>query len=800
MKRHHRIDNLRHARQRAAALRLLLHGLLVLTCLASCSITAHLPAGEVLYTGVDRIDHHKSDTVDAAVGEVVATALEVAPNSALLGSAYHMSPLPFGLWCYNGLYTEREHGLRHWLWSHFKSDPTLLSAVNPRLRAQAAEAALKDEGYFDASVSYDTVYASADSLKARVRYGVTYHHHARFGAITYMRSPYARIDSIISHTRQHSLLHSGDRFSAANLEAERSRIADVLQDSGYYFFQPEYIRFLGDSTRHDNTVDLRILVGVGADRKSVSPCTIDSVHFVLDMGAGLKSHNADTLRFVTVGYNGPQMIQTRYLRRSLGFKRHALCTPDRLALNKTLMARLNTFKYTTTELQLLRLASDTLVNDTTSLRLQVNATYNYPWTGTTEFGCVYKDNQQVGPGATATFMRRNLWGGGELLSMQLTGSYEWRTGNQSDDGSLINSYELGAKVKISVPRLQLPRLFRPDRENPVTSAYSMSFDWMRRAGLFEMIKAGASVEYGFSLNRYNTFTVTPIKLNYVSMVKRTGNFNRLISNYSSLAHSFEDQFIPQLQIGWTYDNSSRTEGTHRSTQYVSVMLAEAGGLCDVVMGQVGSHHKQGERQLFFQPFSQFVKATFELRNNYSITDDVKLASRILGGVGYAYGNSTALPYTEQFFIGGPNSLRGFSVRGVGPGSVTYYNVFGDSYSYLDRVGDVKLEGNVELRFPLAGSLYGALFADAGNIWRLRKTEGADADTYRDGETMQGNVFGQLATDCGLGFRLDLGMLVVRFDIGVPLHDPGNYYDRHYFNCSNDFFGNLGYNLAVGYPF
>lgn len=768
--------------------------LLVLLLLTSCSITEHLPQGEVLYTGVDRIVHHRVDTVDDAVSEAVALALEVQPNSALLGSAYRMSPFPIGLWIYNGLYTEKEHGFRHWLWSHFKSEPTLISQVNPSLRARAAEAALKDEGYFDASVGYNVVPARYDSLKARVAYSVTYRHQSRLGTIRYVASRRPRIDSIIVHTLADSYLHTGDRFSATNLEAERNRIAQVIQDSGYYFFRPEHVRLTADSTRLPNTVDLRLLIGVGADTRALSPCVIDSAHYHLDFGAGLKTRYADTLQFLTVGYNGSQQVRTKYLRQALGFNPHDLCTPGLISLTKALNARLNTFKYTTTSLQLLCLASDSLANDTTSLRLNIDATYNVPWHGTTEVGCVYKDNQQMGPGIQTTATRRNLFGGGEKLSLQLTGSYEWRTGNQGK-GSMLNSYELGAKVSLDVPRLQLPRWLRPDSKLPVSSGYSLSIDWTRRGGLFELVKAAGQISYGFSLNHYNTFNVTPLKLSYLTTIRRTVAFNLIVDDNPGLAHSFEDQFIPMFQLGWTYDNSA-SYAQRGSKQYANVTLTEAGGLIDVLMGEFGTHRKQGERQLFFQPFSQFLKATAELRHTQQLGSKLTLACRLLGGIGYAYGNSQMMPYPEQFYIGGPNSLRGFRVRGVGPGSWTYYSIVPSRYDYLSRIGDIKLEGNVELRFPLVGSLHGAWFADAGNVWNLPQ--------YNMPSTMgmQGwDTFRQLAVDTGVGFRLDLGMLVMRLDLGLPLHDPGKYTeDDRYFNRNHRMLHQIEYNLAVGYPF
>lgn len=784
--------------------------LLALLLLASCSVTSHLPEGEVLYTGVDRIGHDRVDTIDDVVAEVVATTLEVQPNSAFLGSAYRMSALPIGLWVYNGLYTDREKGLRHWLWQHFKSDPTLVSQVNPRLRAQAAVAALKDEGYFDARVTFDTLYHPHDSLRAKIAYDVTYHHHSRFGSITVIPSRSAGIDSILRHTQHLSHLHTGQRFSSSSIEAERQRITSTLHDSGYFFFSPDHIRFMADSTRLPNTVDLRILIGVGADAKALAPCTIDSVRFHLDHGVGLASQNHDTLSFVTIGYNGPSMVKPQVLRRSLGFNEGALYSPERIELAKTLLSRLNTFKYTTTEFVLLRAAGDTLNSELStlntplstqnSLALSVSSVYALPWQGTTEIGCVYKDNQHIGPGATVTAMRRNLWGGGEMLSFQLTGSYEWHTGYEPDKlrSSLLNSYELGSKVSVSVPRLQLPHLFQPNSEKPVSSTYSLSFDWMRRGPFFEMIRAGGSIEYGFSFDRRNTLVFTPLRLTYVSLVKTTDEFRVALSNYPSLKHSFENQFIPQMIASWTYDNASTT-AQRASSQWLNITLSEAGGLTDAMMGHWGKHREQGQRQLFYQPFSQFFKATAEFRNLHRLSRQFSIASRVQAGFGYAYGNSVELPYAEKFYIGGPNSLRGFAVRGIGPGNYFVAGAEKGAYDYLNRVGDIKLEGNVELRFPIAGILNGALFVDAGNVWvKDDQVLFMSQDTHGS-KGINDDFLRQLALDTGFGLRLDLGMLILRFDVGVPLHDP-NSSGPSYFNRRHGLLKHIEYNLAVGYPF
>lgn len=770
---------------------------LMLGMLVSCSVTAHLPDNDLLYTGVDRIERHMADTVDALVDEAMALTLEVPPASSLLGSAYHMSPLPLGLWAYNAFFPTRDKGLRHWLWSTLKTDPKLLSQVNPRLRAQAAEAILKDEGYFDAEVSFDTIYNLKDSLRAKLAYRVDFNHHSRLGSITHMPSASPRVDSIIIRSLHASLLHTGDRFSASHLEEEKNRLSATLRQAGYFFYQPDYVRYLGDSTLAPNTVSLRVLTDVNGDLKALRPCVIDSVFYHLDFGYGMKLQNFVNRGFMTIGYNGQQTVKTKYLRRALGFRKGTLYQPEIAERVKTNLSRLNAFQYATTEFQVLNPELDVSVPDpaldTLRLLLRIHAVNNTPWSGSTEVGVVYKDNEQIGPGVTLTAQRRNLFGGGEVFGGEVTGSYEWSTGVGRNQQGTLNSFEFGTKLTYSIPRLPLQHRLGVNRQSPVSSRYSLSVDWMRRGGLFEMVKSSASMDYSFSMGDCHSFTFTPLRLTYVRTLHQTARFDSIVSSNEALQRSLENQFIPQMQFSWVYDNASRRK-SDPSQQYLRVSVAEAGGLLDLLSGMWGTHTRQGERQLWDQRFSQFVKATAEFSNTLILTPKSSVVARLLAGAGYAYGNSSTLPYSEQFYIGGPNSLRGFSARSIGPGTSQLMGLSNaqGTHSRLYSVGDYKLEANIEYRFPLTGSLFGALFADAGNIWKF------DNGLVYIAETMQDNLFTELALDCGAGLRLDLGMLVVRFDVGVPLHDPNS--PGSYFNCRHAFFSQLGYNLAVGYPF
>ncbi|MBQ0057844.1 MAG: BamA/TamA family outer membrane protein [Bacteroidales bacterium] len=757
--------------------------LVMIMVMTGCSTTSHLPYDEILYTGVDGIDVNMNDTVDQSIRDAVNNALEVEPNSSLFGSAYKQSPFPFGLWIYNGLYTERDRGLRHWIWNKFKSNPTLVSQVNPVLRCKAAEVAMSDEGYFDGHADFVLVPNKRNERKAKIHYNVNFGRRSDVSSVEYLSGLDPRIDSIVAHTQDGSVLVPGKRFSASDLNAERSRIRQILSDSGYYAYSEQYVRYLADSTGGNGQIALRVINDFEADSVSLMPCRLDSIAIKLDYGYGLSHTDVESSGFKSILYRGNLGVKPKYLFDCLAAQKGQLYNPNIENRILTRLNRLNTFKYNSVEWEPLGVDQDTV-----SMLMRVYSTYIMPWSGSVELKGAYKDNNQVGPGLMFEAQRRNIFGGGELLSFELNLGYEWNTGKHTigEQDGLLNSYEFGGRVSIAVPRLQLP--FHFDRDNPVTTTYSISANVMRRSGFFQMMKTTFGINYSFSSNKLSTHTITPFQLTYTSLISSTAQFQDIVSNNRVLKQSFANIFIPSIRYTYLFDNTESSRS--RIGQWIQFSVCEAGGLIDFLMGHVGSRREQGERQLLWQKFSQFAKVSLDVRNYTDLGHRHVLATRLFGGLAYAYGNSTTIPYSEQFFIGGSNSLRGFSIRGIGPGRFDPGDV---KYAYMDRTGDVKLEANVEWRFPIVGILSGALFADAGNIWALRD------DSSRSGGQFTGKFYEEVATDAGLGLRLDLGMLVVRGDVGVPIHDPSEHGSRYY-NTTGSFFGNLGYHFSIGYPF
>ena len=403
-----------------------------------------------------------------------------------------------------------------------------------------------------------------------------------------------------------------------------------------------------------------------------------------------------------------------------------------------------------------------------------------------------KSNNLLGPGLTLSVTNRNMFKRAENFSISLTGSYEWQIGgNKQATGNtgLLNSYELGVNASLSVPRLLFPRFREARRDRSEQTNFQVGSDLMNRHNYFRMISFWGSATYDFNSSLRNYHSVVPFRLNYTYLLKTSVAFDSVTVRNPSVAQSFSNQFIPSMSYTYTYDRPVTYRNPNRF--YWQTSITQAGNIIAGLQKLFGNDKKEGK--LFINNrYSQFLKLTSELITYKSFDNNNQLAFRLMGGIGYAYGNSSVMPYSEQFYIGGANSIRAFQVRNIGPGS---YHPEETQYSYLDQTGDIKLEANLEYRFTIYEKFKGAFFFDAGNVWLLNREEERPG-----GEFNLKGFFKELAFGTGLGLRYDFSFLVVRADLGIPLHAPYDTSKSGYYNIDGKFLKNLLLNIAIGYPF
>ena len=755
---------------------------------ASCSITRYVPDGDMLYTGIESVEF--TDAEENAAGTVGKTALQearyaldYAPNGAIAGSST-LRALPIGLWWYNAL-RDSESKVGKWLFDKFANAPILISKVNPDLHADVATNVLKYYGYFNSNVEAEIIPSKKNPKKAKISYkgtlGTPYH----YDSIAYCNFTQGA-DSLIRSEWDKRIIRKGQQFDAAAMEQERNRISNLLRNNGYYSFQPTFITFLADTVNRGGAANIRVQPTADMPQQANEVRRIGDITIrVRNNDTGNMRQKADTLKFRNIKYiyYGDKVpVRMGPLMRNIQIRSGELYSQEKQqnAVNKlSQMNIFNSFKINLVPRE-----------GTDLLDLDITTQLDKPYDFTFELNVTSKSNNQIGPGSKITLAKRNVFRGGETLKFSLAGSYEWQTGDRIEGkAALVNSWEIGGDLSLNFPRLYFPLLNRRYMRMPATTSFRLFADEMNRSGFFRMIQAGGDATYKIQSHSTTTHTVIPFRLTYDMLLSTTERFDNIVENNKAIRNSFRDQFIPAMQYSYSYDNT----GTyHRNKSKVDVSVTSAGNITSLAFAAFGKPLNQKNKNLFGNPYAQFIKATAELRQLWKIDNNQYIATRFMAGAIHSYGNSEYAPYSEQFYIGGSNSLRAFTVRSVGPGSYRPDNSSG--YNYLDETGTLKLEANVEYRFRIVSDLHGALFVDAGNIWLLKE------DKERPGGEFRFDTFGRgIALNTGFGIRYDLSILVVRLDFGLGLHAPYETGRSGYFNL-NPLKDGFAWHFAIGYPF
>ncbi len=757
---------------------------------AACSTTNHLPEGEKLYVGIDKWEQtgQLGDTPTATTAQAeVEAALSYPPNGSFLGSSTLRSPLNIGLWIYNGFerYSDK-NGFGRWIFDKFGSTPVLVSTVNPSTRATIATNLMHDYGYFNGSITSRQI-PQKNPRKVRIHYSLNWGNPFFIDSLAYLKFPHDA-DTLIQNSMSQSLVRRGDQFNVVTLNEERTRISDLLRNNGYYYFSPSYLTYRADTLMHPGFVNLQLLTTQNLPQQAKRRYHIGRTSLYLFDPQHTTHTDSLKMRSMTIYYNGKKPgIRPGVILKRLFYKQGELYSADRQSLSQQLLARLGVFQYT----QFQYVPSDSATTCDT-LNVRINAVFDKPYDAELEFNLTNKSNRQMGPGAIFTLNRKNFLRTGATLSWQVKGSYEWQTHSTTEgDRSIMNSFDFGTSVALEHPRIVLPwknNTLKRARY-PQSTQTKLNADLLNRAGYFQMLSFGGSLTYHFSTNRLVRHTITPFSLTYNTLLHTTAKYDSIIATNRNLALSMADKFIPAISYTFTYDNSPNKR---RHKLWWETTIKSSGNITSLLYAACGKSFSETNKTLFGTPYAQFLKLTSELRTLLKINDNHHVALRLSGGIIYSYGNQEITPYTEQFYVGGANSIRAFTVRSIGPGR--YHPKADERYGYLDETGDVKLEFNAEYRFHIISGLNGAFFLDAGNVWKLR-----DDPSMPGSQITIRNFANSIATGTGTGLRYDLDFLVLRLDLGIALHMPYDTGKNSYYNVPK-FSDGLGLHFAIGYPF
>ena len=383
-----------------------------------------------------------------------------------------------------------------------------------------------------------------------------------------------------------------------------------------------------------------------------------------------------------------------------------------------------------------------------------------------------------------SYYHKNIFRGGEWLNLSFMGNFQFKFNDN------VRSNEFGVSAGLSFPKF-FPLPYRLFKGAIPRTDINLSYNFQDRP---EYTRNIISTSFGYNGNVKNRFfyQVYPMQLNIVNLFDLDENFYKTLANDPFLRNAYQNHF--DIGSGGTLYYTSNPESIPKSTYFYTRLQFDIAGNLLSAFKPLMRKDSNGSGMIWNTPFSQFVRAELTLGRTWIFgkKGGQSIATRLLAGAGYAYGNSSALPFEKHFYGGGANSLRGWQARTVGPGLAPMDN----SFVIPNQTGDMKLEANIEYRFDIVWKLAGAVFVDAGNVWTLQDNGGE-----RDNESLfRISTFGKsIAADWGYGLRLNFGFLLLRLDMGHKIHDPAR--ENRWVNPGKWFKrDNYALHFGVGYPF
>lgn len=645
----------------------------------------------------------------------------------------------------------------------FSRKPVIYDTLQARLSCQDLMTAMQNEGYMNAGVS---LYTETKGKKLKATYLLHPGQPFLIGKVNYDIQDEGILQLLHLDQPANQQIKPGMRFTVETLDNERKRIAGLLSDNGYFRFNKDFIHFTADTIMGRKDIALTL-----------------------------------QLRKYKPNNNSPEVDHTRYLIRDVLFQSN---DSDRIHLRKQVLLNATAIKegrpYDASALQrtynnFARLQAVKYTNikfaevpDTNLLDCHIQISTNKPSTisfqpeGTNTAG-------DLGAAASITYTNRNLFHGSEQLSIEFRGAYEAITGLEGYQDQ--NYTEFSVETKLVFPRFLAPFLSKSFRRRQTASSeWAVSWDFQNRPEFHRRVFSSAW-RYRWSEPKHHlNYRFDLLDLNYVYMPWISSTFKRdYLDNAENrnaiLRYNYEDIFI--MKTGFTV---SYTDGVDA----VRANFESAGNLLNGVSKGFGfKTDSQGQHTLFNIAYAQYVKFDFDYTHLFQFDKRNALALHAGLGVAYPYGNSTVLPFEKRYFSGGANSVRGWSVRELGPGK---FKGTDGRIDFINQTGDVKLDLNAEYRSSLFWKLQGALFIDAGNIWTLRNYAEQPGGQFKFTE-----FYKQIAASYGMGLRLNFDYFILRFDVGMKAINPAYESEKEHWSIihpklSRDF----DFHFAVGLPF
>jgi outer membrane protein insertion porin family len=752
----------------------MVHLLWLPVLLYSCSETKSLEEGQYLYNGAKiniKADPRLKRKQTKELKSELTTLLRPKPNSSFLG-------IKVKLLLYNLAGKPTGKGLRYFIREKLGEPPVLASYSAMEKNRAVLQNRLENRGYFKDTVMLDTIYKGK---KLSAVYTAMIGKQYTLRNIVYPDSTNTKdtLSRDIARMARRSLLKKGDPYNLDVIKNERTRIDTRLKQRGYYYFQPDDLLIRADSSVGNEQVDLTVIIKKSTPKEAYKIYRINQVVVFADYTVHVDTsiNVSDLPKYDGFTIIDPEkMFKPKMFSRALMFKPGEVYNRRDHDLSLSRLISLGVFKFVKIRFD----ESDTARN-------MLNAYYYLTPTEKKSIrfevsGLTQSDNANGGQ-LSVNWRHRNTFRGAELLTAT---AYIGYLRQNLGKGQYTNTTKFGVDLSLYVPRIIGPVHFQTNSGFMPKTKFSIGYEYFNETSQYTLNSFKGSFAYIWKESITKEHTLEVLRINLVNPTYIDPQYQAQLDTNIVLARSIEKTFI----IGPTYNfnfNSNLRPNHNKNNFYFNGNIDLSANVAGIVSG--ADVVKTGVQKTFLKiPYSQYVRGEVDFRHYLSFTPTTTLASRLTGGMGYAYGNSYTMPFIKEFFAGGANDIRAFRSRSLGPG--TYYAGNRDTAFIADQPGDIKIEMNTELRFKLFSIVRWAFFVDAGNDWTLKY------DSSRVGSQFGKDWLSQVAVGVGTGLRLDISILLLRLDYGIPVKEPwlapGH---RWVFDTKNGVI-----NFAIGYPF
>ena len=754
--------------------------------LASCSATKFVPDGSYL---LDEVKIH-TDNKEIKPSDM-RLYVRQNPNSKWF------STIKTQLYVYNWSGRDSTKWFNRFL--RKIGDAPVIYNESDAIRSQEEIAkAVQNLGYMGASVKRTT---KTKKKKLKLFYEITSGKPYIVRTLKYDISD-KKIAEYLRNDSTQSMLREGMLFDVNVLDAERQRITDYLLCNGYYKFNKDYITYTADTARNTHQVDLTLHLlpyktYVGDTPKEHFQYKINKINFITDydvlQSSALSSIEInDSLHYngFPIYYKDKLYLRPKVLVDNLRFASGDLYDERNVQKTYTYFGRLSALKYTNIRFFETQNGDSTQLNCYVMLTKSKHKSISFELEGTNSAG-------DLGAAASVSFQHRNLFRGSETFMIKFRGAYEAISGLQP--GYKNHNYtEYGVETSINFPNFLFPFLTSDfKRRIKATTEFGLQYNYQLRPEFSRTI-ASASWSYKWMQkqkiqHRIDLLDISYLYLPWISSQFQEDYINKDKDNYI-LKYNYENRLIVRMGYNYSYNSAggALVNNTITTNSYsIRAGFESAGNILYGISKMINMRkNKDGEYAILGIPYAQYLKGDFDFAKNIIIDHRNSLAFHAGIGIAVPYGNAKVVPFEKRYFSGGANSVRGWSVRNLGPGS------FAGDGNFMNQSGDIKLDASIEYRTRLFWKFRGAAFIDAGNIWTIREYENQPGAVFEFDK-----FYKQIAVAYGLGLRLDLDFFVLRFDGGMKAINPKYKKAKERYPIIHPRFSrDFAFHFAVGYPF